>query len=162
MADYACSLVPCRLFFTRTLRRCLALQICVILSHSRYTVTYFISNHPSMRHPPHLLISITCLHCPHIIFPSHTGCRLNRSICTSMDFVPPSSRQKLDFRVPSGNSSILGTSGIACYLCTWICSNLGDKSVPLLKPQSIHVHSDFFFPPQHDNDKIAYTTCPNV
>ena len=53
-----------------------------ILSHSRYTATCFIANHPSMRHPSHLLliISITCLRCPQIIFPSHTGCRVSRSI----------------------------------------------------------------------------------
>ena len=100
--------VPCRPF---------SLELSGGASHFKYaqfcpiqgnTTTYFIANHPSMRHPPHLLISITCLRCPHIIFPSHTGCRLNRSICTSMDLSHLLAEQKLDFRVPSGNSSIFG------------------------------------------------------
>ena len=142
MADYACS--PCSLstVFTRTLRRCLALQICAVLSHSRYTVTYFIANQPSMRHPSHLLliISITCLRCPQIIFPSRTGWDLLYPWTC-----PIFQTRKLDFRVPGGNSSILGTSGIVCYCA--LGSVLISVITPMLKPQSV-LHSmlylDFF------------------
>ena len=104
MADYACS--PCSLstVFTRTLRRCLALQICALLSHSRYTVTYFIANQSFMRHPSHLLliISITCLRCPQIIFPSRTGCDL----LYIHGLVPSSSQENWTFEFQAGTLAL--------------------------------------------------------
>ena len=95
MADYVCSFGSLSTLFTGTLRGCLTLQICLILSHSRYSGSYLIATHPSTRHPSHLLISTTCLRCPHIIFPSHTGCRLNLSIIHpwTYPFASPSSWQ---------------------------------------------------------------------
>ena len=148
-ADYACS--PCSLStdFTRTLRRCLVLQICITFSHSRYAATYFIANHPSLRHPSHLLliISTTCLRCPQIIFPSHTGYRLNRSIVHPWTCSHLLADKIWTFEFQAGTLAFLEPT----ELYTWICSNLGDNLVRLSSCATSHVHSDFFFS-QHDKD----------
>ena len=145
MADYACSLCSLSTLFTRIPRECLALQTCAILGHSRYTASFFIANHPSVRHTSHPLILITHLLCPPIISPSHTEYCLNRSIA-SMDLFHLLANNNLGFRVPGGNSSILGTSGNYVLLCHL---DLGDSSVHCVIqttfPATFHVDPAYCF-----------------
>ena len=122
MADYACSLYSLSTLLTRTLRRCLALQICAILSHSRYTTTYFTS---FFKAPVASFNNLSMLSA-HYLSVSY-GMPSQPIHCTSesVDCLHLLADEIWTFRVPGGNSSIVEF----VLLCTWIYSNLGDNCV---------------------------------
>ena len=141
MADNACSLSSLSTLLTRTLRRCLALQICAILSHSRYTAAFFTFFYEA----PVASFNNLSMLSAHYLSVSY-GMPSQPIHCTSMDFLHLLADKIWTFEFQAGTLAFLGTSGIVCYcaLGSVLISAITLSVVQSTIRATFHVYSGFF------------------